>query len=287
MGDVAEHEERSIRSYVTRELHDPEDEVLTVERIGRHRLAGRDHETFDVRTVKGRWWVITNPTNLYDQERFRTADETLSFHVGLMLRLSERDRVETDEDLREQAEGAWRRYSDAHDAFQEADDVEDFQAIGVRLREALLALVREHGQAEWLADVVDPPQRDNFKGWVDLLAERVTDKRRQRAYFRAAATSTWDLVVHLQHDAEANPWDVELALDATANVLGAFMLLKVRRDRGQPERCPRCGSYRYGHDSEVAEDGGGMVTWRACAACGHQTEPVFHPWDDHDAGTTR
>jgi hypothetical protein len=277
---LAEHEERSIRDYVVGQLHDEEDEVLTVERVSRHRVAGQEHEIFDVRTKKGRWWVITGLTNLYDQARFRTADETLSFHVGLMLRLMERDRVETEDDRRREAEGAWRRYTDAVDAMNEADDVEDFQAIGVRLREALLALVREHTNASWLGEVQDPPRRDDFKGWMERFALRLCPGRRERAYLNTVAGKTWDLVVNLQHDAEAGPLDVELALDAVNNLLGAFMITKVRYDRGQPERCPRCGSYRYGTGYEMAEHNGaeGMWEWKACAACDHRSERTFSPW---------
>ena len=36
-----------------------------------------------MRTTKGRWWVITNPTNLYSQELFPSLDYAISFHVGV------------------------------------------------------------------------------------------------------------------------------------------------------------------------------------------------------------
>lgn len=34
----------------------------------------------------GRWWVITNPTNLYSHYEFPSADYTLSFHIGVVAR---------------------------------------------------------------------------------------------------------------------------------------------------------------------------------------------------------
>lgn len=275
---VAEHEERSVREYVEGQLHDDEDGVTSVERVSRHRIAGQDHEIFDVHTVKGRWWVITPMTNLYSQDVFKTADFALSFHLGLMMRLTDRDRLETKDDRREAAEGSWRRYSDAVEAFHQADDAEDFQAIGVRLREALLALVRTHANADWIGTVENPPKRDDLKGWMEVFAAKLCEQRRQRVYLKTVADKTWDLVVHLQHNTDANPWDVELALDATGNVLGTFMIAKVRHDRGQPQRCPNCGSYRYHSDHEWDEENGkeGFYQSLVCAACDYRSERGFH-----------
>ncbi len=47
---------------------------------------GRDHDVWDVHTDKDRWWVVTNPTNLYSQTLMPSLDYTLSFDVGLMAR---------------------------------------------------------------------------------------------------------------------------------------------------------------------------------------------------------
>ena len=44
------------------------------------------HDIWDVHTNRSRWWVITNPTNLYSQEQFPNMDLALTFHVGLCLR---------------------------------------------------------------------------------------------------------------------------------------------------------------------------------------------------------
>ena len=45
------------------------------------------HDVWDVHTNKDRWWVITNPTNLYSQEQFPNMDLAMTFHAGLMLRV--------------------------------------------------------------------------------------------------------------------------------------------------------------------------------------------------------
>ncbi|HZL06022.1 MAG TPA: gamma-glutamylcyclotransferase, partial [Coriobacteriia bacterium] len=116
MAQVAEHEDRSIRQYVEGQLHDDEDGVTLVQRVGQERVGGTTYSMYDVHTIKGRWWVITEPTNLYDQEAFPEVDYVLSFHIGLKMRIVDRGRVEVEEDLREHAEGAWRRYAAAVEA---------------------------------------------------------------------------------------------------------------------------------------------------------------------------
>lgn len=285
MAQVAEHEDRSIRQYVESQLHDDEDGVTLVQRVGQERVAGTTFVTYDVHTVKGRWWVITEPTNLYAQDAFPELDYVLSFHIGLAIRIRERGRVEVHEELREHAVGAWRRYAAAVEAMNSASDAEDFQAIGVKCREALLALARENHDAEWVGDVSDPPKGDDLKGWMAIFAARLLPDRRQRAYLKDVTDKTWDIAVGLQHNTNATPWDAELALDAVGHLLSTFMLARVKHDRGDPDRCPRCGSYRLVNDGEVDEVDGeeGYAAWTACAACDWTSDREFESfkaWHD-------
>ena len=111
------------RQYVEKQSFDvPDDPVESVELVKRHRVLGEPYEVFDVRCARSRWWVITNITNLYDQDEFRTADYAFSFHLGLMLRLWERDRVTTEDEPRSVSERAWRKYQDAVEALGEANE---------------------------------------------------------------------------------------------------------------------------------------------------------------------
>jgi hypothetical protein len=59
------------------------------------RIFGRNHQCWDVRTGKHRFWVITAPTNLYDQKLFPSLDYTLSFHIGISARMMARDEPQT------------------------------------------------------------------------------------------------------------------------------------------------------------------------------------------------
>jgi len=282
MPQVAEHEERNIRQYVESQLHDDEDGVTLVQRVGQERVAGTTYSTYDVHTSKGRWWVITNPTNLYDQNAFPEMDNVLSFHIGIWMRMMERGRVEVESERREHAEGAWRRYAAAVEAMNTANDAEDFQAVGVKCREALLALARENRDAEWLSDVPEPPKGDDLKGWMAIFAAQLLPDRRQRAYLKDVTEKTWDIAVGLQHNTKATMLDAELTLDAVSHLLHTFMLARVKHERGEPARCPRCSSYRLVDDGEVDEVNGdeGYAQWTTCAACEWTSEREFESFKD-------
>src|SRR5213594_246780 len=82
------HREKDIADYV--ESQAPDESVKYVERVKEEVVLGEKYEIWDVTTDKNRWWVITNLTNLYSQRHFPSLDYTLSFHVGLMMRLRSR-----------------------------------------------------------------------------------------------------------------------------------------------------------------------------------------------------
>jgi hypothetical protein len=52
---------------------------------------GHAHDVWDVHASDGRWWVITNPTNLYSQNQFPSMDLAVTFHMGLTLRIPRGD----------------------------------------------------------------------------------------------------------------------------------------------------------------------------------------------------
>lgn len=282
VAQTADWEERRISQYVEGQLHDDEDGVTLVQRVGEERVLGRTHLMYDVHTIKGRWWVITEPTNLYDQEAFPEIDYTLSFHLGLGLRIAERSRVEADDDRREHAEGAWRRYSAAVEAMSTANDAEDFQAVGVKCREALLALARDNRGARWVGEVADPPKGDDLKGWMEIFAAKLLPDRRQRAYLKDITDKTWDIAVGLQHNTNATPLDAEWTLEAVAHLLHSFMMARIKHERGAPPRCTRCSSYRLEQEGEldVVDEKEGYASWTTCAACGWESERDFEPFED-------
>jgi hypothetical protein len=82
------HDEEEIRAYVEREA---DEDVVHVELAASELVGPVRHEIWDVHCTDSRWWVLTNPTNLYSQADFKSRDVALTFHVGLALRVVYRD----------------------------------------------------------------------------------------------------------------------------------------------------------------------------------------------------
>lgn len=66
--------------------------VKSVEYIQTFKQFNKEVVVFLVNSNGGEFWVVGGgfPMNLYDKRKFPTADEAFSFHLGLMLRMSER-----------------------------------------------------------------------------------------------------------------------------------------------------------------------------------------------------
>lgn len=156
-----EHQVRRISEYVEAQAF-PE-KVTHAERMMQTKVMGQAHEVWDVRTDQDRYWVVTNMTNLYSQDEFKSADYALSFHLGLMLRLMERDRSDPEPDIERVSFRAWRKHEQAVDAYNAAGEAEQFQTVGVHCREALIAFADELAEALDLDSVAHPPEGSRFQ----------------------------------------------------------------------------------------------------------------------------
>ena len=74
-------------------------------------------------------------------------------------------------------------------------------------------------------------------------------------------------------------------IEATGQVIGAFAKLIRRHEHAEPDRCPRCESYRVRQDVETDEEQMGFWESEVCASCGWQSEPEFTSFHDHSEGT--
>ena len=274
-----EHQERAVREYV--EIQARPEKVVHLEKVKTERLRARAHEVWDVWTRRERYWVITNPTNLYSQRDFPSLDYTLSFHIGLMERMTAQQAKTAEAEHPPRFSAPWRRWEEAAEALDEADEAEEFQAVGMRCRECLLALVETIGTAEMVPPGEEPPKRADFINWSSLIANAVArggSAERVRQYLKALADSSWQLVSWLTHAKNATWADARLATEATQHVLSTLMTAVIRHERGVPQRCPRCSSYRLVSDfrSETFTE----VT--LCERCGWVDE---RPEEEHEEPT--
>lgn len=282
--EMSEAEERRIRDYVNTQSP-ADDEAGLVQKVGSRRILGRARDIYDVHCEESRWWVITDPTNLYSQDDFPEMEQALIFHIGLGVFMAERERTDIEEEELEHVSAPWRRYSQAVDAMNSAGEAEDYQAVGIKCRDALIALAKTHADAEWIGELEERPKAADFKGWANIFADRLSDGR-MRAYLKALVDKTWDLTVWLQHNCNATPLDADIVIEATGQVLQVMSKLMRQREVGQPDRCPKCESYRLEEDIEqVMEPEPGFYESTVCGSCGWRTEREFTSLRDHLEGT--
>lgn len=230
--------------------------VTHAEVVMSERIYGRNYQCWDVRTDKGRLWVITSPTHLYDQALFPSLDYTLSFHIGLMARLMARDEPQTGMLEQIMLPAAWRKWSQAGDALAEAAEPEDFQSVGMRCRESLIAMIRGLALPAMVPTGTEAPKSADVVHWCELIADHAANgssAARIRGYLKSIGKSAWELLNWLTHAQGATRADGVLAMEATQHVLGVFGTAMLRHRQGVPDRCEICGSYEFElHASEAA-----------------------------------
>lgn len=239
-------EKDAIRAYVEGEAHE---KVIHLERAASELVGPVRHNIWDVHCAASRWWVLTNPTNLYSQDDFKSRDVALTFHIGLTLRMSYlQDRaVPVSPGPADLLPGSWRRWQQAFDAYDSGDEAETFQSVGVRLRECLVSFIGE-ARTDTLVPVGDEtPNASDFRSWADLLANYMAPGdglAKLRSYLKKNAFETWEYVNWLTHAKNAVRLDAEIGLKAVEHLLGMFTAGRLRIAQ-TGTRCQACGSYRF------------------------------------------
>lgn len=270
--DSDPHSEQDIARYVEIEAHD--EQVQHVEKIKQEVIIGGTYEIWDVTTDRNRWWVITNLTNLYSQKHFPSLDYTLSFHVGLMMRLRSRPQG-ADAEEPSPFDEVFRRQEQAKHQYEHAVEAVAFQAVGMQLRECLISLVAAVRRRVEIDANSERPQDANVKEWSDLLVEKICSgsrNQRLRKYLKNAANQTWELVNWLTHDRNANDTATSIAIHACDTIIGHFVQLLMRDRTDHTEECPICKSrnVRTHFDHNIEPDGDYYMT---CGECDWNTHP--------------
>jgi hypothetical protein len=235
----------AIRAYVEGQARE---EVVHLEKAASELVGPVRHDIWDVHCADSRWWVITEPTNLYSQEDFKSRDVALTFHIGLAIRVSylRERKVPVKPQSADLLPGSWRRWEQAFEAYDSGDEAEAFQSVGVRLRECLVSFVGETANDDMVSDGHEPPKRSDFKGWTDLLANTLAGGDAStylRSYLKKVSVETWAYVNWLTHAKNAIRMDAEIGLKMVEHLLGVFTAARLRLGQDRL-RCVACGSYR-------------------------------------------
>lgn len=273
-------EKEHVTQYMTSQA--PDLQVTFAQKVYAENILGHVHEVWDVHTDKDRWWVITNPMNLYSQEQFPNMDLAVTFHVGLCLRIPRSERPKPSDVSVEPFAACYRQISEAHDSLSQAEEVGDFQAIGMRCREMLLAFTHAAQQVIPWASSEPTPKGADFKAWAEHIGNATlpgASHEHRRHLLKALLDAAWKFDNWLTHAKECTWHDAEAALSTTEITLTLVVSTALRLLRGVPDRCPSCGSSRLSPEyAENPEDPEDLWERPACQKCGWKGEATrSHP----------
>lgn len=191
----------------------PGAEVRFLQKVYSEAIMGHRHNVWDVHASDGRWWVITNPTNLYSQDQFPNMDLAVTFHMGLCLRIPRTHRHRQSSQNIRPFEPVFTKLQEASEALTQAMNVADYQAVGMRSREALLAFARAAYEViDWITDTTPAPEK--FLDWNEAFCDVVLrggEQKARRRLFKQLLREAWVFANCLTHDHGMTWYDAEAA----------------------------------------------------------------------------
>jgi len=267
------NEKNEVREYYASQS--PNETVEFLQKVYAETVAGHRHEVWDVHASDGRWWVITNPTNLYSQDQFPNMDLAVTFHLGLCLRVPREARTEPSAVQVTPFSEVLNAVSATVDALNQSEDSSDYRTIGVRCRENLLAFIHTcQDVTEWSAD---PPKRSDFRAWSELICNEVLGggKLRERRLVKTLLHEAWTFSSWLTHSQSATWHDAEAAVAATSSAIELARFPFIRFLRDVPELFPKCNSRFLSPEEGWNEDAPDVIWQRpVCDDCGWTGDAV-------------
>lgn len=260
------HAGRDIASYVNGQA--PDEEVLHVEKLKRETVIGESYDIWDVTTDKDRYWVLTNLTNLYSQRFFPSLDYTISFHIGLMMRLKSRPEPIANYEPTPFDE-VFRRMDQADERHESAVELEDFQAVGMLLREALVCMIEALRTSTEMPEAIELPQKANFLAWNDLLMNQLCgggSNKELRQHLKNIGKEAWQLVNWLTHSKSGGQMASSIAIHTCRTVIGNSFQILERDQEAHLDTCPTCKSrdVRRHFDIHIPPEG---AYYHSCGVC--------------------
>jgi hypothetical protein len=175
----------------------------------------------------------------------------------------------------------FRRQEQAKNRLDTSVEAEDYQAVGMQLRECLVSLVAALRRRVAIDPEDDRPQDANFIAWANLLADKLCgggSNKELRHYLKSTAKETWQLVNWLTHHRSAGEEACSIAIHGCDTVVGHFIQILERNKSASKEECPLCKSrnIRSHFDPAIGEDGDYYATCGICEWTGHPDAEVEH-----------
>jgi hypothetical protein len=190
-----------------------------------------------------------------------------------MMRLQDRPSIAEDP-FAEQFGQIFRRQENIMEALDQAIEAEDFQKIGLSLREQLMTLGACLSKFIVLREDLDQPKKGDFKATTAAVFASLLPGRKNQAlrkFLTSSAEDAWELVNWLTHDRNATKAPSLIAAQAVDALVG-HSLFAFKGDMPQSiDECPICSSrrIRQHYDINIGEDG---AYFFSCASCS---------WTDH------
>ena len=118
-----------------------------------------------------------------------------------------------------------RRLDVASESLDRAREAEDFQAVGMRLRETLLTLAAKLAGLGYQTAAVVALQQGNFKAWSSVCADAVargSSAQHLRALLKTFSEKTWNYVAWLTHEQASSRAAAESVHENWANLFAFF-----------------------------------------------------------------
>ena len=219
-----------------------------------------DHQGFTARYASVRRFVL---------------DYTLSFHIGLMARLRNRsDRVDGRDPT--PFDEVFRRVDQAERKLDRAVEPDEYQAVGMHLRESLISLIDALRRRAEIPTDIERPQAANFVSWSELLMNQLcggSSNKELRQHLKNIAKETWQLVNWLTHDRSANQTAASVAIHSCQTTIGHFVQILERSRTDKTAQCPVCKSRKIRSHFDIAIQPDGDY-YASCGVCAWTSHPA-------------
>jgi hypothetical protein len=168
--------------------------------------------------------------------------------------------------------------SEASDALGQAQELLDYQSIGVRCREALLAFADAAQAVVPWTSAEQKPKRADLRAWAGHICNVTMageSHKERRHLFKTQLESAWTFANWLTHSKGSKWYDAEAAVSTTENAISLCTSSVIRYMRGVPETCPACGSHCLSPERSFRDDLP-EIEWErpTCDKCDWTGEPV-------------